>query len=296
MPKKDPRRQKLLDTAEQIRSLQSGDNKNSFRMVITGKGGVGKTTFTSVLAKLLTRKDFKVLAVDEDPQINLPYSLGLPLDTEIVPASRNVDYIEEKTGARPGEVWGAMLRLNPDVSDVVDRFGIKVDDNLNLIVMGSVIQAAAGCLCPENALLDSVVKFIALREGEVILLDTQAGVEHFGRALAQGFKQTVILSEPTFNAYQVAKHSAVLSRQLDIPYVHLVVTKIRSDEQLEKFRKIAGDSLNAFNEVFTLPFDEKVMETEPDVTPLLDQDTPYIHAMKKIADTLADYGMKSREE
>jgi CO dehydrogenase maturation factor len=296
MPKQDPRRQKLLDTAEQIRSLQSADNKNSFRVVITGKGGVGKTTFTSILTKLLARKTFKVLAVDEDPQINLPYSLGLPLDMEITPSSRNVDYIEEKTGARPGEVWGAMLRLNPDVSDVVDRFGIKVDDNINLIVMGSVIQAAAGCLCPENALLDSIVKFIALREGEVILLDTQAGVEHFGRALAQGFKQTVIITEPTFNAYQVAKHSATLSRQLDIPYVHLVVNKVKSEEQFEKFKKVAGDSLQNFNEVFVLPYDENILETEPDVTPLLDMDTPYIQSMKKIVKTIAGYGIKNKNK
>jgi len=292
MPKKDPRRQKLLDTAAKIRSLQHTDNHKSFRVVITGKGGVGKTTFTAVLTKLLARKAFKVLAVDEDPQINLPYSLGLPQDMEITPSSRNVDYIEEKTGARPGEVWGAMLRLNPDVSDVVDRFGIKVDNNINLIVMGSVIQAAAGCLCPENALLDSIVKFIALREGEVILLDTQAGVEHFGRALAQGFKQTVIISEPTFNAYQVAKHSAVLSRQLDIPYVHLVITKVKSDKQLEKFKKMAGDSLNNFTEIFTLPYDENVLETEPDVTPLLDSNTPYIKAMENIVESIAKYGMK----
>jgi len=292
MTKKDPRRQKLFDTAKQLRSVTHNDNKKSFRVVITGKGGVGKTTFTSVLTKLLARKTFKVLAVDEDPQINLSYSLGLPQDMEITPSSRNVDYIEEKTGARPGEVWGAMLRLNPDVSDVVDRFGIKVDDNINLIVMGSVIQAAAGCLCPENALLDSIVKFIALREGEVILMDTQAGVEHFGRALAQGFKQTVIITEPTFNAYQVAKHSAVLSRQLDIPYVHLVVNKVRSDEQFEKFKKVAGDSLENFNEVFVLPYDENILETEPDITPLLDSDTPYISTMKKLVNTLTDYGMR----
>ncbi len=293
MPKKDPRRQQLFDTAKRIRSLKTNDNKNSFRVVITGKGGVGKTTFTSIFAKFLARREFKVLAVDEDPQINLPYSLGLPLDTEIIPSSRNVDYIEEKTGARPGEVWGAMLRLNPDVSDVVERFGIKVDNNIDLIVMGSVIQAAAGCLCPENALLDSIVKFIALREGEVILLDTQAGVEHFGRALAQGFKQTIILSEPTFNAYQVAKHSAILSRQLDIPYVHLVVNKIKNYEQFEKFKKLAGDSLQNFTEIFTLPYDENILETEPDVTPLLDMNTPYINAMEKIVDILVKYGMKS---
>ena len=293
MPKQDPRRQKIFDAAEKIKSIHRSDDKNSFRVVITGKGGAGKTTFTSVLTKLLAKKSFNVLAVDEDPQINLPYSLGLPYDTEIIPVSKNIDYIEEKTGARPGEVWGAMLRLNPDVSDVVERFGIKVDDNINLIVMGSVVQAATGCLCPENVLLDAIIKFISLREGEVILLDTQAGVEHFGRALASGFKQAVIITEPTFNAYQVAKHSALLARQLDIPYVHLAVNKVKNEQQMERFKQVAGDSLETFDEVFVLPYDEKVLETEPDVTPLLDSDTPYIEAMRKIADKIVEYGLKS---
>jgi len=125
------------------------------------------------------------------------------------------------------------------------------------------------------------------------LLDTQAGVEHFGRALASGFKQAVIITEPTFNAYQVAKHSALLARQLNIPYVHLAVNKVKNEQQMERFKQVAGDSLETFDEVFVLPYDEKVLETEPDVTPLLDSDTPYIEAMRKIADKIVEYGLKS---
>ncbi len=293
MPKTDPRRQKLFDTANELKSKSQLPGKKEFRVVITGKGGAGKTTFTAVLSKLFSRNGYNVLAVDEDPQVNLPYSLGIPQDQEIIPASRNLDYIEEKTGARPGQGWGGMLSLNPDVSDVVDRFGIKTADNINLIVMGSVIQAAAGCLCPENALLDAVMGYISLREGEVILMDTQAGVEHFGRALARGFKQTVVVTEPTFNAYQVAKHAAELSRQLEIPYVHLVVNKIKDDAHFERFTQIAGESLKNFNEIFILPYDENILLTEPDVTPLLETDTPYVQQARKIMETLAEYGKKA---
>jgi hypothetical protein len=68
-----------------------------------------------------------------------------------------------------------MLTLNPDVSDVVERFGIKGPDGVNILVMGTIVQAATGCLCPENALLESVVRYINLREGEVILMDTAGG-------------------------------------------------------------------------------------------------------------------------
>ncbi len=289
MPKKDNRREKIFKTAEIIKSKASRD-ESGFRVVITGKGGAGKTTLTATLAKLFKKDGYEVLAVDEDPQINLPYALGLPPDQEIIPLSRNFDYIEEKTGARPGEAWGIMLSLNPDVHDVIDRFGIRTSDGINLLVMGSVVQAATGCLCPENALLDSVMRFISLRKGEVILMDTQAGVEHFGRALAQGFKQAVIITEPTFNAFQVAKHSLKLSKELGIPYIHLVINKIRSTNDLERFKKVAGEDLKEFTEVFTLPFDEKLLETEPDVTPILESNSEYITQVKKIKDVLKKLG------
>lgn len=285
------RRQKILEAAEKLRSQESKKEKG-FRVVITGKGGAGKTTLTALLSKLLAGEGYTVLAVDEDPQVNLPYSLGFPPDREIKPASQNLDYIEEKTGARPGEGWGAMLTLNPDVTDVVERFGLKTKDGINLLVMGSVIQAATGCLCPENALLEAVMNYISLREGEVILMDTQAGVEHFGRALARGFKQAVIITEPTFNAYQVALNAAKLSRQLGIPYVHLAVNKIRHDDEIERFKKMAGESLNQYDELFILPFEDEILKTEPDVTPLLQGNSLYIHEVSQIADVLKTYGEK----
>jgi len=51
-----------------------------------------------------------------------------------------------------------------------------------------------------NALLDAVVKHVDLREGELVIMDTQAGVEHFGRALAEGFKHCIVVTDDTFNA------------------------------------------------------------------------------------------------
>ncbi len=286
MGKSDPRRKALFEAAEKIKSRVSQGQDRGFRVVITGKGGAGKTTLTALLAKLLKMEGLNVLAVDEDPQINLPYALGVSPSQEIIPVSRNIDYVEEKTGARPGEAWGVMLTLNPDVSDVVDRFGLRTDDGINLLVMGSVVQAATGCLCPENALLDAIVRYISLRQGEVILMDTQAGVEHFGRALAQGFSQAVIITEPSFNALQVALHSAKLAQQLEIPHIYLAVNKVRGEEDREKIYRMGGERLGEFEEVFFLPYDEEVLRTEPDVSPLLGKRTPYVREAEKIKEVL----------
>ena len=62
------------------------------------------------------------------------------------------DYVEEKTGARPGEGAGGILVLNPDTTDLVDRLSVEAPDGVRLVVMGGVRQAGGGCLCPETAL------------------------------------------------------------------------------------------------------------------------------------------------
>jgi CO dehydrogenase maturation factor len=269
-----------------------------FRIVITGKGGVGKTTITALISHLFARKNFTILAVDEDPQMNLPYAIGVPREESetIVPLSKSHDYVEEKTGARPGEGWGLMLKLNPDVADVVERFGVKGPEEINILVMGTVVQAATGCLCPENALLESVIRYINLRENEVILMDTQAGVEHFGRAIAQGFDQALLVTDPTFNSVQVVKHSAHLASELGIPHIHLAINRVRSERDIEKVEDVLGDTLALFSEQFIIPYEEELLECEPDVTPILsgERNKGFITGIRHLQEMLEDYGTKRR--
>ena len=285
-PADEERRKKLFEIADELRERSKKQTpEEGFRVVITGKGGVGKTTMTAILARLLARDGYRVLAVDEDPQMNLAHALGVPKEVrdKIVPLNKNLDYIEEKTGARPGTNWGLYFSLTPDVRDVVDRFGVVGPDGVMLLVMGSVVQAAAGCLCPENALLDAVIKYINLRKGEIILMDTQAGLEHFGRALARGFKQAVILTEPTYNSVQVAVDAAKLARQLGIEHVHLVINKVKKEGHVEKVERILNElGFNDFTTKTVIPYDEMVEEYDPEIEAILaNPESPtYIQALE----------------
>ena len=263
------------------------------RVVITGKGGVGKTTLTSCLSTVLAGNGFNVLAVDEDPQMNLPHALGLDLETvsRIVPLNLHADYIEEKTGIRPGRSgWGAMFKLNPDVDDVVERFGLKIRDNLNLLVMGTVKQAGGGCLCAENVLLDATIRHLALRHNDAILLDTQAGMEHFGRALATGFGQCLVVADSAFNALTVACHSAALARQTGIPLVYLVVNRMSSSgsARLERFQNENGCRLDEiFDRIIELPAEPMIETLDPDVTKIMENRTSdYATAVTALASLL----------
>jgi CO dehydrogenase maturation factor len=271
-------------------ALEHRAQPEEFRVVITGKGGVGKTSLTALLARLLARNAYRVLALDADPQMNLPYALGLPHDRAraLVPLSQNPDYVEEKTGARPGSGWGLFFRLNPDVDDVVERFGVVGPEDVRLLVMGNTVQPAAGCVCPENSLLAAVANAVSLRRGEAILLDTQAGIEHFGRALAQGFRHAVVVTDPTFNGVQVALHSARLARELGIPAIHLVVNRVRNDNDIDRVSQILEDQGSfPFTTRHLLPYEEQLLQSEPDVGPLLaDPDSAFLRAVGELRDAL----------
>nr|VFJ43215.1 MAG: CO dehydrogenase maturation factor [Candidatus Kentron sp. FW] len=246
--------------------------EDRFRVVVTGKGGVGKTTITALLSRCMARDGFKVLALDADPQMNLPYALGLP-PTEarrLVPVSRNADYVKEKTGAESGDGFGLFFRLNPEVDDVVKRFGVTGPDGVRVLVMGSVVQPAAGCLCPENSLLAAVAGAVSLREGEAIVMDTQAGVEHFGRALAQGFRHATVVTDPTFNGVQVALHAARLAEQLGIPAIHLVVNRVSDQKEYHRaLRMIDEEGGFSFTSRCALPFEDTLRQCDPTVTAML---------------------------
>ncbi len=55
------------------------------KIAVSGKGGVGKTTFASFLIKALSDNGIKVLAIDADPDANLAQALGVKKDAKIVP-------------------------------------------------------------------------------------------------------------------------------------------------------------------------------------------------------------------
>jgi CO dehydrogenase maturation factor len=261
------------------------------KIVVTGKGGVGKTAISAALCHVFARNGSRVLAVDGDPQMNLGPTLGLSPDiaTKIVPLNAQFDYIEEKVGARPESGWGMFLTLNPNVDDVVSRFGIKVADSLELLVMGTLSKASIGCLCPENTLLAATVNHIALRSDEMILMDTEAGVEHFGRAIARGFDDAVVVTDPSYNSLTVAVSALKLARNLGISGLHLICNKIRSNRDVEKVNEfISAANLGFDFTKFSVPYDVQVYENDPSILPVLDSANSQFYAsIRKISDGLA---------
>ncbi len=149
------------------------------KIAISGKGGVGKTTFAALLIKNLSEMGHKVLAIDADPDANLATALGIDHAEKIVPISEMKDLVEERTGAKPGSI-GQMFKLNPKVDDLPDALSYKLD-GIKFMRLGGITKGGGGCICPESTLLKALVTHLVLLRDEDLVMDMEAGIEHLGQ-------------------------------------------------------------------------------------------------------------------
>ena len=174
------------------------------KIAITGKGGVGKTTFAATLARLYAEDGRKVLAADVDPDANLGLALGFDEETldSIVPISRMRKLVEERTGAGPDNQF---YRVNPKVDDIPDTYG-KICNGVRLLVLGTVETGGGGCVCPEHVMLKRIINNMVLHRDDVVILDMEAGLEHLGRGTTESMDQFVVVSEPRARSGQTKKN------------------------------------------------------------------------------------------
>ena len=201
------------------------------KILVAGKGGVGKTTISALLCLILSEKGYNVLALDTDSVPNLAQSLGVPYKEalEITPLSRNEELAEERTGVKPGKGWGVLFSLTPKVDDLAEKYGVKINNNnLKLVVVGSIEQGKEGCLCPSIALARAFLLHAMLSKKDIVVVDSEAGAEVFGRGLAEKFDIMLCVSEPTLKSLTIARKLIEMSKQLDIPNIILAINKVKS--------------------------------------------------------------------
>ena len=203
------------------------------KLAITGKGGVGKTTLSALLAQAYADQGRDVLAVDADPSPCLAGALGFPpeLRARLHPIAEMDELIEERTGAKPGTIGGLFPR-NPRVDDIPERFSVR-HRGVRLLEMGSVDLGGAGCICPESAMLKTLFTHLLFRQDDILLLDMYAGVEHLGRATVDFVDAMLVVVEPTRRSLGTAAQIRKLANDIGLMRLYVVGNTVRNEEELK---------------------------------------------------------------
>ncbi len=246
------------------------------KIAVSGKGGVGKTTFSALMIRTLNEQGKHVLAIDADPDANLAGALGIKDSDKIVPIAEMKELIFERTGAQAGTI-GGYFKLNPKVDDLPEALSVRLG-NIKLMRLGGVKKGGGGCICPESTLLKVLVMHIILARNEVVVMDMEAGIEHLGRGTAQAVNKLIVVVEPGRRSIDTAEHIRHLASQIGLANIAVVGNKIRNPSDEEFIRKYLKD----FEILGFMPYDEKLVEADVKGISPFDTDATAKEAVKQM--------------
>ncbi len=203
------------------------------KIAVTGKGGVGKTTFVALVGSILSRNNHTVLFIDADPDMNLATVLGIPPDIRITPIVELKELIAERTGVTV-DTPAPFFKMNPKVDDIPDNYCVDYH-GYKLMVMGTIKKGGGGCACPENAFLKSLLSYLVVARNEWVLLDMEAGIEHLGRGTAIGVDTLIIVVEPNRTSIETAFRIKRLSEDIYIKSIKVVGNKVQTQDDIDFF-------------------------------------------------------------
>jgi len=247
-------------------------------IAVTGKGGTGKTMLSALMIRLLGRETgARVLAMDADSSISLPYTLGMDVGktlsetrTEIIedPMARKA-VMERHVGAVIGEI-------------------VEHGNGFDLLVMGR--SEGPGCYCGINDLLRYGIQSLS-EEYDITVVDGEAGPEQINRRALETIDILVILTDTSVRGFQTAsviQGIAGVRTGARLGQKGLVINRLRGDSQSvdERARELG---LEVFGHI---PEDENITEYDAAGKPMVDlpDTSPSVEAVREILKGMGLWG------
>jgi len=215
------------------------------KIAFCGKGGVGKSLIAGLLCKAFLEDGYEVLAIDADPNPHLARLLGIK--GEVIPIAEMKELLEERA-----QKYGPFYNLNPRIEDIPEKFMIQ-KNGLKLMVLGAIREAGKGCACPEQRVMRKLLTYLILRANEVVIVDMEAGVEHFGRASIVPMDIILVITRAYRGSVETTKRILELAEQLKMKNVFIIGNAIKSEKEKEILKEEFGERLLGM-----LPYDEEL--------------------------------------
>jgi len=224
----------------------------SFTIAVSGKGGTGKTTLAGMMIRfLLDKGKGPILAVDADSNSNLNEVLGVEIRSTIGDAREMMK--KDVPVGMTKDIW----------------FELKVQESLteakgfDLVAMGR--PEGPGCYCAANTLARKCLDLLT-GNYQYIVIDNEAGMEHFSRLTTRDVDLLFIVSDSTQRGILTASRIRDLIHQLDLRIVHevLVINRIQGEPGSEIFEEVRKQNLELGG---TLPADEEIYRYDSEGKP-----------------------------
>lgn len=218
------------------------------KILIAGKGGVGKSFLTYLLGEFLRREKGKRVIIFDTDESNQslyryfgfkepPLSLLELLGGKGMVKKKLREALKRETPEPEINLFeNPVIRLE----DIPEGYVLKAE-GLRYLTVGKIKEPLEGCACPMGVLAREFLKRLELGEEEVLLVDTEAGVEHFGRGLEREVDQIIALAEPYLDALEVAKKIMEFGEKLGkrvIPALNKVMLLSDNPSYTERIKEL----------------------------------------------------------
>ena len=203
------------------------------KVIVSGKGGSGKSTLAAMLATALQNIGYRVLLVDADESnFGLHRLMGVSYPVSLL------DSLGGKKGFRGKMVSpffqgseAGFFRDGMSIDEIPESC-IAQTDGIRLLVIGKIHHFGEGCACPMGALSKLILSKLDIKDNEIVIIDTAAGVEHFGRGVDAAGDLILGIVDPTYESFLLAKNMQQMAARAEIE-IFFILNKI--DEQNKTF-------------------------------------------------------------
>ena len=253
------------------------------KIAVCGKGGVGKTTLSGLLCRTLGRKGIPVLAIDGDPNPNLALTLGIDPKAAMPRAltSKLLEVFEKEDGKK-------YAKLNVPLTEVMDEYGIKTNDNVTLLAVGQPEHAGTGCMCGIHTTVREIIHSALEESEQVTLLDLEASLEQMKRGTSKYVDVLLCVVEPYYRSMEAVSRFQRLGKELEIKNILAVANKVKNPGDEEAIRQYCAQT--GLPVIAVIPFDPFIAEADKGGALNMDEinQSPALQAINQLAMDLMD--------
>jgi CO dehydrogenase maturation factor len=201
------------------------------RILVCGKGGSGKSSVVSLMALILEGKGYDVILVDGDAsnpgglaRLAMGVTEGPRALFDFFGGREEVTCPVDDPGPLTRRRESTAVTVSPIQLEEIPAEYYRRDGNLTLFRVGKIHAANEGCDGP----MSKVTRDFVVTGNHVMLIDVEAGIEHFGRGVEQHVDTVLVVVDPTYESLEIAERVAEISTQMGVGNVWALLNSVQS--------------------------------------------------------------------